>query len=111
MQLQDAYKSTAALWRPEAEMQSYMGLMFLAQTVFASGFAFIFTMNYEGKGIDESVRYGLYLGLLLAVIEIRKLCYMPIPLSLSLTWAISVVVWGLFAGIILSLVYKEEAPA
>ena len=111
MLLQDAYKSTAALWRPEAEMQSYMGLMFLTQIVFASGFAFIFTRNYEGKGVGEGVRYGLYLGLLLAVIEIQKLCYMPIPLSLSLTWAISVVVWGLLAGIILSLVYKEEDPA
>ncbi|MEC8163238.1 MAG: hypothetical protein VX079_01570, partial [Pseudomonadota bacterium] len=56
--LQDACKSAAALWRPEAYMQSYMGLMFLTQIVFASGFAVIFTRKYEGKGIGKGVRYG-----------------------------------------------------
>ena len=66
-------------------MQSYMGFMFLTQIVFASGFAVIFTRKYDGKGIGEGVRYVLYLGLLLAVIEIQKLCCIPIPLSLSLT--------------------------
>jgi len=54
--LQDAYKSTAALWRPEAEMQSYMGLMFLTQIIFASGFSVRFTRKYEGKGIGEGIR-------------------------------------------------------
>ena len=39
-------------------MQSYMGLMFLTQIVFASGFAVIFIRKYTGKGIDEGVRYG-----------------------------------------------------
>ena len=50
--------STAALWRPEAETQSYMGLVFLTQIIFVSGFAVIFTRKYEGKGIGKGVRYG-----------------------------------------------------
>ena len=37
-------------------MQSYVGLMFLTQIVFASGFAVIFTRKYEGKGIGEGIR-------------------------------------------------------
>ena len=76
--------STAALWRPEADRESYMGLVFLTQIIFVSGFAVIFTRKYEGKGIGKGVRYG-FSGFLLAVIEIQKLCCMPIPLSLSLT--------------------------
>lgn len=109
--LQETYAATASQWRPEAEMQSYMPLMFVTQLAFATVFAFIFTRNYEGKGIGEGLRYGLYLGVLFAIVEVQKICYMAIPLSLPLTWAAAVIVWGALAGIILSLLYNEEAPA
>ncbi len=109
--LQETYAATSALWRPESEMQSFMRLMFATQFVFAAVFVFIFTRNYEGKGLGEGMRYGLYIGILFAVIEIQKFCYMPVPFSLPLSWALSVIVWAVLAGILLSLLYREEAPA
>jgi hypothetical protein len=109
--LKEAYTSTSNLWRPEAEMESYMGLMFLTQLAFSAAFAFIFTRNYEGRGIGEGARYGLYLGGLLAILEVQRYCYLPVPFSLPLSWALSAIVWGVLAGVILSLLYREEAPA
>lgn len=107
--LQNTYKATANMWRPESEMQNFMGLMFATQLAFSVMFAFVFTRNYEGNGIGEGARYGIYIGILFAIIEAQKYCYMPVPLSLPLTWAASVLVWGILGGMILSLLYKDEA--
>jgi len=109
--LDATYKATASVWRPEAEMQSYMPLMFATQILFAFVFAFIFTHNYEGKGLGEGMRFGLYLGVFVAILQIRSFCFSPIPLSLPIAWAISFIVWGVLGGIILSLLYKEDVPA
>ena len=111
MLLQETYAATAGLWRSESEFENVMWLMTLTQLLFACGFAFLFTRNYEGKGVGEGLRYGLYIGFLFAIIDIQKFVYTPVDFSLPLAWAVSSIVWGILAGIILSLLYKEEAPA
>lgn len=105
--LADTYKSLENLWRPEAEMQALMPLMAVAQLLLALIFTFIFTRNYEGNGIGEGLRYGLYAGLLLAAPQVASYVWMPVPASLTAIWVGSVIVWGILAGIVVSLVYKE----
>ena len=105
--LADTYKSLEGLWRPETEMQALMPLMAVAQILLALIFTFIFTRNYEGTGVGEGLRYGVYAGLLLGAPQVASYVWMPVPVSLTVIWVGNVVLWGVLAGIIASLVYKE----
>jgi len=103
--LKGIYTQTAALWRPEGE--GNMLFIFASQFGFSAVLAYIFTLNYEGKGIGEVVRFGLYIGMLLGSIVIGTYCYMPIPMVLMLSWVLASLLKGLGSGVILSLVYKR----
>jgi hypothetical protein len=103
--LMDLYEQTASLWRPEEEYK--MPVMLMSEFSFSAVLAYIFTQNYEGKGVGEGVRFGLCIGMLLGAIEIGKYSYMPIPIILMLSWVLAALLIGLGSGIVLSLVYKR----
>lgn len=103
--LKDIYVQTKELWRPEEEYKMFV--MTMSQLGFSAVLAYIFTLNYEGKGIGEGIRFGLYIGMLLGVIEIGKYSYMPIPMVLMLSWVLAALLIGLGSGVVLSLVYKR----
>lgn len=103
--LNDIYAQTKELWRPEEEYNMFV--MTMSQLGFSAVLAYIFTLNYEGKGIGEGIRFGLYMGMLLGVIEIGKYSYMPIPMVLMLSWVLAALLIGLGSGVVLSLVYKR----
>lgn len=103
--LMDLYTQTKELWRPEEEYK--MPVMFMSQFGFSAILAYIFTLNYEGKGVGEGIRFGLYIGMLLGAIEIGKYSYMPIPIILMLSWVLTSLLLGLGSGVVLSLVYKR----
>lgn len=103
--LKDLYNQTAQLWRPEEEMK--MLFMFMSQLGISAVIAYIFTLHYEGKGIGEGIRFGLYIGLLLGSINIGAYSYMPISMMLMLSWVLAALLLGLGSGVILSLIYKR----
>lgn len=103
--LKETYESLAHLWRPEAEMKS--AFMFISQILFSIMISFIFTRNFEGKGVQEGVRFGVMIGLLLGSIDIATYCYMPIPLTLTLSWFGASVLKCLGAGVLLTFTYKK----
>lgn len=103
--LTDLYNQTAQLWRPEEEYK--MPFMFMSELGFSAVLAYIFTLNYEGKGIGEGIRFGLCMGMFLGAIEIGKYSYMPIPMVLMLSWVLAALLIGLGSGVVLSLVYKR----
>ena len=103
--LTELYEQTSNLWRPKGEHK--MEFIFASQVLFSAMIAYIFTRNHENKGIRESVRFGLMIGLLIGATQIGTYCYMPIPLALTLSWTVAEIVKGLGAGIVLALVYKE----
>ena len=55
----------------------------------------------------EGLRYGVYIGLVLAALKIGTYGYMPIPLVLTFSWMAISIANGLGAGLVLALVYKE----
>lgn len=103
--LMDLYTQTKELWRPEEE--SNMLFIFMSQLGFSAVAAYIFTLNYEDKGIGEGIRFGLCIGMLLGSIDIGTYCYMPIPMVLMLSWVLASLLKGLGSGVVLSLVYKR----
>jgi len=104
--LQGLYEQTASVWRPKEEHS--MVFLFLSEILFSAVAVYFFTRNYEAKGIGEGVRFGLLVGLLLGSVEIATYCYLPIPFALTGAWVIAAILKGLGAGVVSSLVYKQN---
>jgi len=104
MLLKGLYEQTASVWRPMAEHN--MPVMFLSEFLFAAAAVFFFTRHYEGNGIAGGVRFGVYLGLVLAAINLGTYCYLPIPFSLVASWMVVSFVQSVGLGVVASLVYR-----
>ena len=75
-------------------------------------FTFIFSKGYEGKGIAEGVRYGLYIGIWMSMgMAYGTYSMVAIPYSLALQWFLYGVVEYVIGGIILALVFGKKATA
>jgi len=108
--LQDMYKQTASVWRPEAEMQKMMWVFWAGILVLAPFFALIYVKGYEkGKpGLGQGFRYGLYVGAMLSVMNsFGWYVLLPIPLALAFYWFVAILVEFIVAGIAAGLVYHE----
>jgi len=108
--LTGAYEATAHLWRPMAEMKWYIFSIVTAFVAFF--FTLIFSKGYEGKGVGEGVRYGFYVGMMMAVpMAYGTYGSMPIPYSLALQWFIYGLIEYVLAGVVVSLVVGKKAAA
>lgn len=107
--LAPTYAATASLWRPEAEMQSKMWIMFVTSAVWSFVFTFIFARGYEGKGVGEGVRYGLLIGLFTALpMAYDNYVVLPIPYELALKWFLAGTAASIVLGIVASLIYRRD---
>lgn len=110
--LASAYQATSNLWRPD--MQSMMWIYSVITLIGSFFFSFIFSKGYEGKGIVEGVRYGLYIGIWMSVgMAYGTYGMIAIPYSMAIQWFLYGIVEYVIGGIILALVFgkKEEAAA
>lgn len=108
--LSSAYEATASLWRPVAEMNSMMWMMWLGDLIFSFFFVYIFTRGYENKGIGEGFRYGLLIGFLMSLpMSFGTYVTMPITGSLAVQWFIYGVISMCILGVIAAVVYKPAS--
>jgi hypothetical protein len=106
------YESLKSLWRPD--MNSQLWVYQVITVIGAFFFTFIFSKGYEGKGIAEGIRYGLYIGIWMSVgMAYGTYAMIAIPYSLAMQWFIYGVVCYVIYGIALAMVFgkKEAAPA
>ena len=102
------YMATAHLWRPEAEMK--MWLFWVVYIFVAFFLSLLFSKGYEGKGMSEGIRFGLYIGFLMAIpMAYGTYGAMPIPYSLALKWFIFGMIEYVVAGVILASVFGKQA--
>lgn len=100
------YSQITGLWR--ANMMDLMWVMVLGSLFFSFMFVFIFTKGYEGKGIAEGIRYGLYVGLLIFVSGMfGQYAMYPIPLGLALIWICYGVLEMMVAGAVTAALYRR----
>ncbi|MFA6540125.1 MAG: hypothetical protein WCT99_00840 [Bacteroidota bacterium] len=110
--LDSAYKETQALWRPD--MQSLMWVYTIISLVGAFFFTFIFSKGFEGKGIAEGARYGLYIGIWMSIgMAYGTYAMIAIPYSMAVQWFIYGIIEYVIYGIIVALIFgkKSETPA
>jgi hypothetical protein len=105
--LMDLYTQTQDLWRPHDDMSKCLPIMLGFNLLLVGIVGYIFTRNFEGKGIMEGVRFGVPMGLLLALMMSSSYIWMPIPIELAMGWAASGLGLGLGLGIIFALLYKK----
>jgi hypothetical protein len=95
---------------PEGRISTYMWVKILIGAVFAYMFVFIFARGYEGRGLMEGVRYGIYITLFFNfVMAYLQFVLYGIPYSLVWSWIISGLVQNIIFGLIAAAVYKKES--
>ena len=110
--LAGTYASLASVWRPMDELQSRIWVFMVTSFIAIFLFCYVFTKNYENKGLAEGLRYGALMGVLLAVPPAYdQFVIYPIPYSLALTWALSGIAYWLILGALLALIYRRDAAA
>ena len=112
--LSSTYQSAAVsmLMRPEAEMMGMMWIYYVVYFIQAFFFTLIFSKGYEGKGIGEGIRYGFYMGLLMATpMAYASYAMYPMPYSLAMQWFLYGIAEYVILGIIISFVYGGKQNA
>ena len=102
----DMYIATRHLWRPEAEMQQLFPLMLAGQFLVALMFSFLFAKGYEGRGVMEGVRFGIYIALLLAGPHLIMHVVSDDPTIMTASWLVGSFLEFIGAGAVASLVYR-----
>jgi hypothetical protein len=105
--LGSTYESLKNIWRPD--MNSMTWIYYIIMLVGSFFFSFIFSKGYEGKGIMEGVRYGLYIGIWMSIgMAYGTYAMIAIPHSLALQWFIYGVVQYMIYGVLLALVFGKK---
>jgi MFS family permease len=110
--LQPLYQQTAAVWRPQAEAQTLMPLMWLGYAIFAPFFVWIYAQGLDPKkdAIGQGVRFGLMLGIgLSAMSSFIWYVVLPIPQTLAVAWFLAGVVVYIAAGMAVAMAYPVQA--
>ena len=107
MLLQSTYEATADLWRPMDEMD--MPLMYAVTLVFTVCFVLIYALLVERRSLSSGILYGTLFGLATGVsMGFGSYTYMPIPLTLAVSWFFGVLVELIVAGAITGALLKTE---
>lgn len=100
--------SAAALMQSEST-QAAMPYHMAVYAVMVALFCYIFTKNYEGRGVGEGIRFGLLLGGFAATVEFIWASSAGLSLTTALLVALVAVVMWAIAGAVLALIYKPQA--
>ena len=104
--LAGVYQETASLWRPEAEIK--LGVVIISWVFIAFFFTLIFSKGYQGKGVLEGVRYGLYVtGLMVIPAAYLTYAIMPVPYGMTLQWWVYGGITYVILGTVLALIYGK----
>jgi hypothetical protein len=103
--------NSLAIWRTDKD--HLMWIYHVITLVGSFFFTFIFTKGYEGKGIAEGARYGLYMGIWLSIgMAYGTYAMVAIPYGMTLEWFLLGVAEYVVMGIVASLVYgRKEVKA
>jgi hypothetical protein len=106
--LMSAYEATKSLWRPD--MMSLLWVFHVIMVIGAFFFVLVFSKGYEGKGIMEGIRYGLYIGIWMGVgYAYGTYGMIAIPYSMALIWFVTTVIQYMLAGIVVAVIFGKNA--
>ena len=99
--------SSLRVWR--TDMQSLQWIYPVITLVGSFFFTLVFSKGYEGKGIAEGIRYGLYIGIWLSIgMAYGTYAMVDVPYGMTLEWFILGVLMYIVMGVVASLVYGKK---
>lgn len=106
--LKETYLSLVQTGMMRGEEAGTMWIFFVTALIVSFFFTLIFSKGYEGKGIGEGFRFGLYAGLLMATpFAYDTYASMPIPYSLALQWFLYTTIEYIILGIVVAAVFGK----
>ena len=107
MILSPYYETVKQLWRQN--MGNIMWIMNIGQLILASAMVYIFSKNFENKGIFEGMRFGFLMSLLIIVPgSLGQYVVYPVPGKLALLWIAFGITQYIIVGIVISLIFKPN---
>ncbi len=99
--------AVAKIMRPAADAMVWVH--FVTALVFSYFFTLIFSKGYLGKGIGEGLRYGFYVGMMVAIpMAYDSYAVYPIPYALAIQWFCYGLIQYIILGVIAALVYGKQ---
>jgi len=107
------YRATQSLWRPEAEMGSYMGWMLCAQLLFVITFVLVWAKGFASSTnrISCAIGYGLLMGLFSGVWAIIMYVVVPMPCSIAAKWFFAGIGQTILLALVTFWIYKPSVHA
>jgi hypothetical protein len=105
--MKNAYEATASVWRPMAEMQTMMWIMWVLYLIDAAILPYLYLKGFEPqKGrVGQGLRFGALIGLLMATgMSLGTYFMVPIPASMAVSWFVAGMVQYLLTGILIALI-------
>ena len=107
--LKSIYMQLVATQLMRGEDAGTMWIYFVTALVVSFFFVLIFSKGYEGKGIGEGVRFGLYAGLMMATpFAYDSYASYPVPYSLALQWFLYTVIEYIILGVVAAAVFGKS---
>lgn len=104
--LRSTYEATASLWRPMDQMN--MPLMYVVTLVFTTCFVLIYGLLIGPKSLASGIRFGALFGLATGIsMGFGSYVYMPIPLTLALSWFFGSWIEAIAAGAVVGAIMKS----
>lgn len=99
------YEETKSVWRPESE--SNFAVMLTSQFLFSLAVAFFYPIVGPDKECKKATPFAIGLGLVLAMPNIASHSYLPIPISISILWALAAFVKAFGSSMIVAKIYSR----
>ncbi len=106
--LSKAYKATADLWRPMAEMK--MGLMRIVVLISAIAFVLIYVLFINEKNMKTALKYGILFGIAAGIsMGYGTYSVMPIPYKMAFIWFWGTLIEATLGGLVIGLIICEKS--
>lgn len=109
--MKSAYEATATVWRPMAEMQALMWIMWVLYLIDAAILPFLFLKGFEPQKarVGQGLRFGALIGLLMATgMSLGTYFMVPIPVSMAVGWFVGGMVQFLITGVVIALIVPSR---
>jgi hypothetical protein len=93
--------------RPEGE--ELMGWLVGAQLIMSYAFVWIWGHGVKGGGMNEGLRFGFFMGLFWATVEMMNYAFMPMHMNVMIVGFILDIVMFILAGVVLSTIWGKMA--
>jgi hypothetical protein len=109
--LRTDYEAIKSILRPEADMQSRIHWLILAQMICAITFVIIWAKGVVSGSIGNGIGFGLLMGLFQQIWALVNYVIIPMPGDLAVKWFFSGLVQAVLIGITTALVYRPRSVA